>query len=97
MDEFIPIDRRYVKIARSRWTVILQILSGVSISFAPLALQFYGQDQEMFGPSYIGIPVSWAIILAGGMFHIRLANHVISRIRRDRPVSLDRSASDTDA
>jgi hypothetical protein len=81
----IPIGSRWAKVARSRWAIVPTALSGVSVSFAPLFLYFYGQGSEPLGPPWLGMTVCWTVILLSGFFHINLSQHVLSQLRKASP------------
>lgn len=87
MDEVtIKIDRRWAQLARSPVASIATTFSGMSVSFAPLFLYFYGQGMAPIGPSWLGIPLCWLIILGCGFFHIKLTQHVMKQLKESQTI-----------
>ena len=79
-DVTIRVSERWVRLARSPFAWFATALSGVSVSFAPLGLYFYGKGLEPVGPSWFGVPLCWVIILVCGFFHMKLAQHVMRQM-----------------
>lgn len=85
----IELDQKWVKRINSPLGKSSQILSGVSVSFAPLFLYLYGQgNHPLLGPSWVGVSICWRIILLSGLFHITLAQYIVQQVQnKKQPVS----------
>lgn len=83
-DVEIRISRGWATRCRSRFAMLAWVCLGLSVSFAPLYLVWYGEGREpLFGlPRVVGVPVCYVTILLPGLFFGRLGLHVCEWVRR---------------
>lgn len=73
----IEIDAKWVHRVNSPWYWLVEALSGVSISFAPVFLYWFGRDAERWK-----VLACFAIIYFVPLFYISLGHELVRAIRR---------------
>jgi ABC-type nickel/cobalt efflux system permease component RcnA len=78
----VVIDSKWVKLINSPLYTIVQALTGVSISFAPLFLYFAGEWRLRGSSMWLTFIACYGIIFLVSAFYFGLALSVIKQIRK---------------
>jgi RsiW-degrading membrane proteinase PrsW (M82 family) len=78
----VELDSRWVKLVHSPVYWIVAALTGVSITFAPLFLYYYGKGKGFPGTEWVVVPLCFATIYFVGMFYMMLGGAVVAALRK---------------
>ena len=78
----VEIDEKWVRLINSPMGYIAGVLSGLSLTFAPIGLYFAGRSSESVGGPMVFLCM--AVILYCGFFHYKLAQAVMAQVHWDK-------------